>query len=116
MKVFNRTYISENGDTYHFNAEPIPNSKVFEGHFPNNPIVPGVCTIQLVKECCSDILLRKIKFSEIKEVKFLTAIIPEIHKELELIINLKQNNESINITAQILSGQENVMKLKASIR
>jgi len=28
----------------------IKDHEVFRGHFPDNPILPGVCTVQIIKE------------------------------------------------------------------
>ena len=28
-----------------------PGHPVYQGHFPEHPVVPGVCLLQLIKEC-----------------------------------------------------------------
>jgi len=33
--------------------------EIFKGHFPNNPVMPGVCMIQIIKELTE----KEIKFS-----------------------------------------------------
>ena len=39
-------------------AELIINSnhKIFEGHFPNQPVVPGVCMMQMIKEITENVI------------------------------------------------------------
>ena len=36
-----------------------PENEVYEGHFPNEPISPGVCNINTIKECAEKIIERK---------------------------------------------------------
>ena len=41
-----------------------PAHEIFKGHFPGNPVMPGVCTVQIVKELLSahlkkDLVLKK---------------------------------------------------------
>ena len=30
------------------------NEEFFQGHFPNNPVSPGVCNIEMIKECAEE--------------------------------------------------------------
>ena len=30
--------------------------KIFEGHFPNQPVVPGVCMMQMIKEILEQVI------------------------------------------------------------
>ena len=34
---------------------------IYSGHFPDQPIVPGVCQIQIVKELLEDLMGKKLK-------------------------------------------------------
>ena len=36
------------------------NHAIFDGHFPQNPIVPGVCMLQMVKDLMEDELNKSI--------------------------------------------------------
>ena len=86
--------------------------KIFEGHFPGNPVVPGVCSLAMIKDCCSRLLSRPVRYDYIKEVKFLSAIIPTVHKELSVAIEL---DEQLNLKANIVYGEQIMLKLKAVI-
>ena len=37
-----------------------PKHPIFDGHFPESPVVPGVCMIQMIKEILSVILQEEI--------------------------------------------------------
>jgi 3-hydroxyacyl-[acyl-carrier-protein] dehydratase len=49
---------------------------IFDGHFPGNPVVPGVCLIQMVMEVTKIVLssagvLRLVSASQIKFISFI---------------------------------------------
>ena len=60
--------------------------KVFEGHFPGNPIVPGVVQVQILKDLMESELKSKIFLNKAKNIKFLNVIIPMEHKEVQFDI------------------------------
>jgi len=57
---------------------------IFKGHFPDAPVVPGVCIIQIIKEILSEIIKKDIMLTEADEIKFHNAIVPNINPVLNL--------------------------------
>ena len=53
-----------------------PGHPVYQGHFPEHPVVPGVCLLQLIKECVEDIRQQKLQVTQVSSCKFLSAINP----------------------------------------
>ena len=51
----------------HLNAD----SAIFRAHFPEFPITPGVCILQIALELLETITGRQLEISEVKNVKFL---------------------------------------------
>ena len=100
----------------HYRAEIDPNNHIFNGHFPDQPVVPGVCTLGMIKECVSDTLSKKIIFTEVKECKFLAAILPSMHSIVDVFITLKRDKVAlpINVTALVKHNDTIMMKLKAT--
>ena len=50
--------------------------KIFEGHFPGRPVVPGVCMMQMVKEILELALAKPTWLVSGDNLKFLTVIDP----------------------------------------
>jgi len=75
--------------------------RIFEGHFPGQPVVPGVCMMQMVKELVEDVLDIKTKLTEAAELKFLSVIDP------------LQNN-LINATIKYMNGEDRKININAS--
>jgi len=61
---------------------------VFKGHFPGNPIMPGVCMMQIIKELTEQISGSSLFMQSLSNVKFMALINPfntlELRLELEV--------------------------------
>lgn len=62
--------------------EPNPQHFIYSAHFPGNPITPGVCLIQVAGELLSQHLNRSLTLKEIKNVKFLSVLVPKAGNEV----------------------------------
>lgn len=72
---------------------------VFKGHFPGNPIMPGVCMIQIIKELTEKITESTLMIQTLSNVKFMALINPEATPELRLELD-------------ILTTEDDLVKLK----
>lgn len=93
--VKNILKVDEN--TIHVSILLNKNHEVFKGHFPDNPITPGVCMIQTIKEITEEYLSKKLFLQRISNVKFTALINPFIDEELLLEISIVQENNSVKI-------------------
>ncbi len=61
---------------------------VFSGHFPGNPILPGVCTVQIIRELLEVKLGKAFRLVRAGNIKYLGFINPltEAHVRFELLI------------------------------
>lgn len=83
-----------------------PDHKIFEGHFPGEPILPGVCMVQFVRESLENMINKKLKLKSSKTVKFVNIIDPRKHEEL--VLEIKANySESGFIEAKAAIKNEN---------
>jgi len=68
--------------------------KIFEGHFPGQPVVPGVCMMQMIKEIIEEITLQKTNLIKAHDMKFLAVIDPVKNNAIQ--VNLKYSIEADN--------------------
>ena len=88
---------------------------IFEGHFPGNPIVPGVCLTQMVKEILESILKRSFNMVKADNIKFTAIVNPEITPALEAKLSLKfLVNEEIQAELSFYLGETTYYKFKGS--
>lgn len=66
-----------------------PEHPIFKGHFPEQPVLPGVCMVLIVKNAVRELTGENWFLSEARQVKFLEMIIPhqdevyDFHLEIE---------------------------------
>ena len=109
------TILSFDSSDQHLEATLLfnPDHEVYLGHFPGQPVVPGVIQLQIVKELFEQHLKRKLKLVSMLQAKFLMIIVPD--KQMVLIsISYKQTDESsFQVDASIGANQQTATKLKA---
>ena len=79
-----------------------PGHNVYKGHFPDMPVSPGVCSIQLIKECLQQKVGKKLLLKNISQCKFLSVIVPS-------------ENGNLRVNMQITETGEKSYKIKATI-
>ena len=92
------------------------NHFIYKAHFPNEPITPGVCIIQVAKELLEDYLHEEYEISYVKNIKFLSVLsplsTPSVAYVFDKITILPETNEC---KTQVQVQQDNVLFAKLSI-
>lgn len=50
--------------------------RIFEGHFPGRPVVPGACLVQLVQEMAGSVAGSAVRMIRADRIKFISMIEP----------------------------------------
>jgi len=77
------------------------NHKIFDGHFPGHPVVPGVCMMQMVKEIIEKVIGEKTNLVRAGEMKFLAIIDPKENNMIRATLkyNIEENgNMAVSAT------------------
>jgi len=94
LKDFYKVISLENpiGSKYIATIKVNENHAVFKGHFPGNPVMPGVCMMQIIKEISEQITECSLFMQTLTNVKFMALINPFVSSELllELEINITE--------------------------
>lgn len=61
---------------------------VFNGHFPGNPVTPGVCMMQIIKELSQEIVESSLLMISSSNVKFMALINPDVNPRLRLELEI----------------------------
>ena len=82
------------------------NHKIFEGHFPNQPVVPGVCMMQMVKEILELVVGKETNLMQAADMKFLAVINPQennlIHASIKYTVD---ETGAINVVASLFKDE-----------
>jgi len=91
-----------------------PAHSIFAGHFPGQPVVPGVCMVQIIKEVLEGVLGRSLQLQKADHIKFLSMIVPEEHTVIEASIAYSSDASGISVVAVLTKGGTVCLKLKGS--
>lgn len=101
---------TENG--FKSTVEFMEKHPIYNGHFPFEPIVPGVCTLAIIRNCLNIYLDKNISFCKIKECKFISVIKPKAELLISIDITFLNDN---TISAIVYNNDNTILKLKATI-
>ena len=88
-------------------------SDVFKGHFPGNPVMPGVCMIQIIKELTEKALKKDVFLAKSSNIKFMSIINPEEHPLLDIVIDITATEDEVKIKSTSAFEETMALKLNA---
>ena len=126
MKLKNNLYkiISkeEVNSIFNYTVELNPSCVIYQAHFPGEPITPGVCIVQIVKEVIEDLLLeqssasRRLEIIKAKNIKFLSVISPNETPILTYQVRkLVFSDDKMTIETQIVVNSDDKSMAKISL-
>lgn len=91
-------------------------SVIYKAHFPEQPITPGVCIIQMATELLEFLLHISLELSEIKNAKFLSVINPD--KMLEVAYTFQKtsvDDEDGSVKTNVVVSSGEIICAKLSL-
>jgi len=67
--------------------------EIYNGHFPGNPVVPGVCLTQLIKEIMENVKACELMLVYADNIKFMAVVNPQKNSRLQIDLKIKTNEE-----------------------
>jgi 3-hydroxyacyl-[acyl-carrier-protein] dehydratase len=87
--------------------------EIFQGHFPGQPVVPGVCMMQIVKETLETATSRSLRLRTGLDLKFLSVIDPTKNNTVHIETNYTVlASGDINVTARLFFSETTFFKFK----
>lgn len=86
---------------------------IFNGHFPGNPVMPGVCTMQIIKELTEKALDKDLLLSVSTNIKFMALINPEKNPVLTMNIVVTEDDGMIKVKNTTFFEETLALKLSA---
>ncbi|KQT22455.1 3-hydroxyacyl-ACP dehydratase [Chryseobacterium sp. Leaf404] len=101
---------SENGS---FSASITLNQDhdIFKGHFPGNPVTPGVCMMQIVKELTEEFTGKKLFLKSASNVKFMAIINPFETPKLTMQLDIKEVENEVKVKNTTAFGETIALKM-----
>jgi 3-hydroxyacyl-[acyl-carrier-protein] dehydratase len=116
FKIDART--TENAETV-FSVTLLSEYKAYAGHFPGNPISPGVCNIQMIKECAEQLAGQPLFLGYISQCRLSAVIAPQITPRLRIRMQLSggetEDETSYKVCATIRDDTTTYIEFKGEL-
>lgn len=89
---------------------------IFKGHFPGNPVMPGVCMIQIIKEITESALDKDLFLSVSSNIKFMAIINPEFNPDLNIKIEYTEEDGLVKVKNTTSFEDTVALKLNATFK
>ena len=89
---------------------------VFEGHFPEKPVLPGVIMCDIIRHQISDFLDKKMEIETARQIKFLKMITPSENNSYNIKISIINNQQQYIVKAIISQNENTYFKLYAKYK
>jgi 3-hydroxyacyl-[acyl-carrier-protein] dehydratase len=86
---------------------------LFEGHFPGNPILPGVCTVQIIRELLEQSMQKSLTMMKAGNIKYLGFVNPVTMPVLMFQLQIKSGDTAnISCSATVSAQGASVCSFK----
>jgi 3-hydroxyacyl-[acyl-carrier-protein] dehydratase len=103
----------ENG-SFSANIKLNKDHNIFNGHFPGNPVTPGVCMMQIVKELTEEFTGKKLFLKSASNVKFMAIIDPFETPDLTMQLDIKEIENEVKVKNTTAFGETIALKLSVN--
>jgi 3-hydroxyacyl-[acyl-carrier-protein] dehydratase len=93
-----------------------PSHEIFAGHFPGNPVLPGVCIVQITKELLELDQKTDLIMTEASSIKYISFIVPEKAGVVNFEIVQTGSEEGIACNCNVYNAENVFCKLKYVFR
>ncbi len=115
MDLYSVKDISTKEQTHFFTIFLDPGHEVYKGHFPKQPVTPGVLQLRIVRELLEKVVDRKLQLKFAQSLKFLSFMDPNRTEALKVSIHLLEaSNDELKIKADITDEARIYFKMMAS--
>lgn len=90
--------------------------RIFEGHFPGQPVTPGVCMMQMVQEIAEKAEGCRLQLLKADDMKFLAIIDPVRNNTVEARLKITAVDDQLQVVASLFKDELIHFKFKGSFR
>jgi len=88
--------------------------EIFTGHFPDHPVLPGACMVQMIKEVFESAMGTPYRLEKADNLKFLTIVDPQQTSTLQLELNYIIEELLAKVNAELVTDEGIAFKFQGS--
>ena len=99
-----------------FRVALLPDCDVYRGHFPGRPVCPGVCQVEMARQCAGRLAGQSLLIRRVASCRFLTVATPDACPCLDMDISLQPVGEGVwTVRARLYDDSHTYMELKGEL-
>ncbi|SEP77151.1 hotdog family protein [Neolewinella agarilytica] len=112
FKVIKQENEPEGGE---FKLQLNASHSIYKGHFPDNPITPGVCSLEIMTQLAAAHYDGFERPKKIDSIKYLGFVNPLLNPEVEVVLKIKKTGEGIwRVRGMLCADGKPAVKMVAS--
>lgn len=96
--------------------ELVLDNPIFQAHFPGNPITPGACQVEILREAVSRAAGKNLRIAAIRNLKFLNIIDPLRTPSFTIAGGMKDVDGVFQCTATVSEGETLFTKISLLLK
>ncbi|MBQ9237146.1 MAG: beta-hydroxyacyl-ACP dehydratase [Prevotella sp.] len=93
----------------------LPDCNVYDGHFPGDPVCPGVCNIETIKECAIRLVGKNLRIQSIKQCRLTAIATPTVCPEVNVTVSATPKDNVYIVLATIADEKQTYMEFKGTL-
>lgn len=111
--VLNEARTDEQNAVFH--CELKADCDVYRGHFPEKPVSPGVCNIEMIKECVMVLTGKSLIIKTIKQCRLTAVATPSVCPEVDVTVQAVPTDNGYVVVARIADAERSYMEFKGEM-
>ncbi|MGL1886425.1 MAG: hypothetical protein OCD76_07915 [Reichenbachiella sp.] len=105
-------FVAEEKD-YRVALDLNPEHNIFEGHFPERSILPGVIMAEIIRRAVSYVTEKDLRLKSAHNIKFLKMVEPDVISSLVLQFSVTKVEEDFKVKASLSVAEDIFFKEQA---
>jgi len=99
--------VTKNDDSICYVITINKNHSIFKGHFPGNPVTPGVAQMDIVKELVALTVEKEVKMQSMPSCKFLVILNPNENADVTVELKFMETEDGTNKVSAVIRDEAN---------
>lgn len=98
-----------------FRVALLPQCEVYQGHFPGRPVCPGVCHIELVRQCAERLTQQRLRIRTVSVCRFPAMASPGECPWLEACVRVSPSDGGFSVNATLQAAGKTFLDFKGEM-
>lgn len=98
-----------------FHIRLLPECELYRGHFPGNPVCPGICNVELIKECAMLLTGKDLQIRTVTQCRLTALASPTACPELDVNVSALPAAHGFQVKATISDAAKQYVDFKGEL-